>query len=131
MNKQEITDVIKARFASARDRGKVLARALGIRAEIAAVRRRLRATFAELGEDVYGKMAAGKAKGWGDAPGLAEFKTRIEGLHAELGQREVKLTGIMAGEEKKEVEKTDVEKTVVEEKPDEGAQEAARSKAGK
>jgi len=99
MNKQEITDIIKARFASARERGKVLAQALKVRAEIAGVRRRLRATFAELGEEVYGKIAAGQAKGWGD--GFAEFKARVEGLKAELGQREAKLAEIMEGGEKK------------------------------
>ena len=121
MNKQEITDSIKARFASARERGKVLGQALKVRAEIAATRRRLRTTFAELGEEVYGKMAAGQAKGWGDGAGLAEFKARIEGLKAELGQREVKLTEIMNGEDKK----------VVEEAPDKGAKEAKETASPK
>jgi hypothetical protein len=100
MKKQEITGIIKARFAGARERGKVLGQALKVRADIAAVRRRLRSTFAELGEEVYGKMEAGKVKGWGDTPEFAEFKARIEGLKAELDQRERKLAGIMEGKEK-------------------------------
>ena len=100
MDKQEITDTIKARFASVRDRGKVLAQALKVRADMAAVRRRLRMTFAELGESVYGKMVAGQAKGWGDAPELVGFRTRVEGLKAELEQRERELTEIMQGGDK-------------------------------
>ncbi|MFH1572364.1 MAG: hypothetical protein ABIG68_00175 [Acidobacteriota bacterium] len=129
MDKQEITDIIKARFASVRARGKVLAQALKVRADIAAVRRRLRLTFAELGESVYGKMAAGQAKGWGDAPGLAEFKARIEGLKAELDQRERQLTEILEEGEKKAAEvKQDKD---AKETPKEDAKESASSKTGK
>jgi hypothetical protein len=66
-------------------------------------------------------MAAGQAKGWGEAPGFGEFNARIEGLKAELDQREKKLTKIMEGGEKK----------AAKEKPDKGGKEAAHSKANK
>jgi len=129
MNRQEITDTIKARFTSVRERGKVLAQALKVRAEIAAVRRRLRMTFAELGEEVYGKMVAGQAKGWGDAPGLVEFKVRVEGIKVEIGQLEKKLAQIMEGGEKKAAEKSQDESDAEKADEKEGKKKPPQKKA--
>jgi hypothetical protein len=95
MGTRDITGSIRARFADVRKRGKVFAQGLGVRADIAVVRRRLRRAFAELGEYVYGEMAAGRVKGWEDTPGLAAFRIRIEGLKVEMHQREEKLIEIM------------------------------------
>jgi len=95
-SKEEITDTIKAQFANVRERGKVLAQALKARADIAATRRRLRSTFADLGEAVYGRIDSGELAQDGS---LDDFKLRIEGLKAELRQREEALKLIVAGDE--------------------------------
>ncbi len=92
-SKEELTAMLKAQFANARVRGKIMAQALKARADIAATRRRLRATFAELGKEVYGRIAGGQIDS--DAA-LADFATRIEGLHLELRQREEALEKIVA-----------------------------------
>jgi len=105
--REEITETIKAQFANVRERGRILAQALRARADIAATRRRLRATFADLGEEVYERMAAGPDQGWSDDADLAAYKARIEGLKAELGQREKALKEILEGREKKVEEQTE------------------------
>lgn len=92
-SKEEITATLKAQFANARVRGKIMAQALKARADIAATRRRLRATFAELGEEAYDRIASGQIDS--DA-GLADFTTRIEGLQVELRQREEALEQIVS-----------------------------------
>ena len=48
--KQELTQAIRTQFVNVRERGRILAQALKVRADIAATRRRLRLTFADLGE---------------------------------------------------------------------------------
>ncbi len=95
-SKEEITDVIKMQFANMRERGKVLAQALKARADIAATRRRLRLTFADLGEIMYTRLASGELE---PDSTTTDFKLRIEGLKAELRQRESALKSIMAGED--------------------------------
>lgn len=94
-SKEEITDILKAQFANVRERGKVLAQALKARADIAATRRRLRSTFADLGEAVYGRIDSGEFAQDGS---LDDFKLRIEGLKAELRQREDALKTIVEGD---------------------------------
>lgn len=113
MGRMNITGSIRARLTDVRKRGKAFAQGLGVRADIAVIRRRLRKAFAELGERAYEEMAAGRAKGWEDVPSLAEFRTRIEGLNVEIHQREQKLTEIA----------TEGEQVVVETKPEETAAE--------
>ena len=95
-SKEEITDAIKTQFSNVRERGKVLAQALKARADIAATRRRLRSTFADLGETVYSRIDSGE---FGQDASLADFKLRIEGLKAELRQREEALKVIVGGNE--------------------------------
>jgi len=94
-SKEEITDTIKAQFANVRERGRVLAQALKARADIAATRRRLRSTFADLGEVVYARIDSGE---FAQDESLEDFKLRIEGLKAELRQREEALKTIVAGD---------------------------------
>ena len=55
--KEEITQTIKEQFVNVRERGRVLAQALKARADIAATRRRMRSTFADLGEAVYAPVS--------------------------------------------------------------------------
>lgn len=95
--REEVTESIKTRYASVRERGRILARALQARAAVAAVRRRLRATFSELGEHIYEALEAGRAGGRGEEPELASFQSRIKGLKAELSQREKALKDILEG----------------------------------
>ena len=102
--KEEITKTIRTQFVNVRERGRILAQALKARADIAATRRRLRSTFADLGEAVYAKLDAGEAVDLAD--NLSDFKLRIEGLKAELRQREEALKVIMEGEEE-ETEETE------------------------
>ncbi|MFH1567606.1 MAG: hypothetical protein ABIL09_06345, partial [Gemmatimonadota bacterium] len=73
-------------------RGRVLAQALRVRVDMAATRRRLRATFAELGEEAYGRLLSGRL---GEDAELAGFRLRIQGLMAEIRQREAELREIM------------------------------------
>ena len=98
--KEELTQAIRTQFVNVRERGRMLAQALKVRADIAATRRRLRSTFADLGETVYTKLNAGEAVDL--AENLSEFKLRIEGLKAELRQREDVLKVIMDGEAEEE-----------------------------
>jgi hypothetical protein len=104
MSKRGITGNMRARLAEVGKRGKVFALRVGVRANILVGRRRLRRAFSELGENMYGEMVAGRAKGWEDAPGMSNFKIRIEGLKVEIHQQEEKLTEIMTEEEKVPVE---------------------------
>ena len=98
--KEEITQTIKEQFVNVRERGRMLAQGLKGRADIAATRRRLRSTFADLGEAVYARLDAGETVNLvGD---LGDFKLRIEGLKAELRQREGALKEIMAGSKEEE-----------------------------
>ena len=92
--KEEITQTIKEQFVNVRERGRVLAQALKARADIAATRRRLRSTFADLGEAIYARLDAGESV---DLEGMGDYKLRIEGLKAELRQREESLKEIMEG----------------------------------
>ena len=109
-SKEEITEAIRAQFASVRERGRVLARALKARADIAATRRRLRGALADLGEEVYGRMAADEKGPWSKDAELADHRTRIEGVKAELRQRERALQEIMEGRgEEEEVEEAEEE----------------------
>ena len=101
-SKEEITEAIRAQFASVKERGRVLAQALKARADIAATRRRLRGAFADLGEEVYGRMAADEQGPWSEDVELTDHQMRIEGVKAELRQRERALQSIMAGEEEEE-----------------------------
>tara|TARA_B100000530_G_C15665817_1_gene372225 strand:- start:127 stop:453 length:327 start_codon:yes stop_codon:yes gene_type:complete len=99
--KEEITETIRTQFVNVRERGRILAQALKARADIAATRRRLRSTYADLGESVYANLNAGEAM---DATeGLDDFKLRIEGLKAELRQREEALKEIIAVKEEEEL----------------------------
>lgn len=106
-SKEEITEAIRAQFASVKERGRVLAQALKARADIAATRRRLRGAFADLGEEVYGRMVADEQGPWSEDVELTDHQTRIEGVKAELRQRERTLQGIMAGGEEEEEEESE------------------------
>ena len=92
--KEEITQTIKEQFVNVRERGRVLAQALKARADIAATRRRMRSTFADLGEAVYARLDAGESV---DLEGIGDYKLRIEGLKAELRRCEEDLKKIMEG----------------------------------
>ena len=107
--KKEIAEGIKVQFTNVKKRGRILGQALKARAEIAATHRRLRSAFADLGEEIYGRMATGQAKILSADAELATYKTRIEGGKAELGQREKALTEILEARK---------EKATVEEKPE-------------
>jgi len=95
--KEEITEQIKARFASVRERARVLAHAMKVRAEIVAVRRRLRSACADLGEEVYSRLVRQAGATLKADATLQEFRVRIDGLHAELHQRERALAEILEG----------------------------------
>jgi hypothetical protein len=97
VTKDEIAEQLKARFSSVRERAGVLAQALRERAEIAAARRRLRSACADLGEEVYKRMSAKTGAAVEVDAALEEFRARIDGVHAELRQRERALAAILDG----------------------------------
>jgi hypothetical protein len=82
-------------------------------------------TFAELGENVYGKMVDGRLCGSSDDADLKTFRTRIEGLQAELRQREKALKEILEGEQIKTETKGDEKE---EGKEEEGKEEKIEEK---
>lgn len=94
VSRQAITEALKARLISVKERGLVMAQVLKARADIAATRRRLRRVFAELGEETFNRLETGKGLAPGD-PGADPLLVRIRGLQAELTQQEVVLQQIL------------------------------------
>ena len=100
--KKQIADMIRERFADMADRGRVMGQALKVRADMAVARRRMRSTFAELGEAIYARMVAGEG---GDLQEdrWTSFQERVDGLKAELRTQEARLHEIMHPEEGEKV----------------------------
>ena len=92
MAKKQITETLKERLAGMAERGRVLGQALKVRADLAATRRRLRTTFAELGEEVYGRLKDGEISA--DST-LGTLRERIDGFKAEVRMKEDELREIM------------------------------------
>ena len=92
--KKQLADGLRGRLAGVAERGRVLGRVLRARADVAAARRRLRAAFRELGEEVYGRLAEGRLEG---DHGLLVHKERIDGLRGDVRRREEELRGAMQG----------------------------------
>ena len=90
--KRQITDVLRDRLEDVKERGKVLGQALKVRTEIAATRRRLRSTYAELGEEIYNRLKAGTQEGDAFLEGLSD---RVDGIKAELKSQEGELRQIV------------------------------------
>ena len=90
--KQPLADSLRERLADVADRGRFFGQALKVRADMAAVRRRLRSTYAELGEEAYNRLRDGALEG---DHRLLSMKERIDGLKAEVRQREEELRDIM------------------------------------
>jgi len=92
--KKPIADVLRERLTDVAERGRVLGQALKVRADMAATRRRLRLTFAELGEEAYAQIADGRLP---ESPAFVALRQRIDGLKAEVRQREDELRQVMHG----------------------------------
>lgn len=93
--KRQIADMLRGRLADVAERGMVLGQALGVRADMAATRRRLRAALADLGEEVHARLRAGQgAEMAGDAR-IAAMQDQVDGLKAELRLQEMELRRIM------------------------------------
>lgn len=89
---KQIADSFRERLADVAERGKVIGQALGVRADMAATRRRLRNTYAELGEQMYQRLQSGECEGDHQ---LLSLKERIDGLKAEAGTHEGRLRDLM------------------------------------
>ena len=92
MVKTQIAETLKGRLAEVAQRGRVIGQALKVRADLAAIRRRQRATFAELGEEVYRRIKDQQLNA--DGP-LAVFEDRIDKYKEEVRAREQQLREIM------------------------------------
>jgi len=92
--KKPIADLLRERLCDVAERGRVLGQALKVRADMAATRRRLRLTFAELGEEAYARLADGRLQ---EDTRLAALRQRLDGLKAEVRRREEELRDIMKG----------------------------------
>ena len=92
MVKTQIAETLKGRLAEVAQRGRVIGQALKVRADLAATRRRQRATFAELGEEVYRRIKDQQLNA--DGP-LAALEDRIDNYKAEVRAREQELREIM------------------------------------
>ncbi len=90
--KKQLTDSLKERWADVAGRGKVIGQALKVRADMAATRRRLRATYAELGEEVYERLKNGE---FGGDAALATQHQRIDRFKADVREKEEELRKIM------------------------------------
>jgi hypothetical protein len=93
--KRQLADTLKERFAGVAERGRVVAQALKMRADIALTRRRLRSTLADLGESIFARMESGSAPELESDPMLSSFHERIAGLKAELKFQETELQQIV------------------------------------
>lgn len=92
MVKTQITEALRERFADVAGRGRIIGQALKLRADLAATRRRLRTTFAELGEEVYRRIKDQELEADG---ALGTLEGRIDGYKAEVRSREQELSDIM------------------------------------
>ena len=90
--KKQLTDSLKERLVDVAERGKVIGQALKVRADMAATRRRLRATYAELGEEVYGRLKAGELDG---DVFLVTLQQQIDSFKADVREKEEELRQIM------------------------------------
>ncbi len=90
--KKPLADGLRDRLAGVAERGRVLGRVLRARADVAASRRRLRASLRELGEEVYARLGEGALEG---DHRLLLLKERIDGLHDEVRRREEELSAAM------------------------------------
>ena len=90
--KKQLTDSLKKRLADVAERGKVIGQALKVRADMAAMRRRLRTTYAELGEEVYGRLKNGELDG---DVSLVTLQQQIDRLKADVREKEEELRQIM------------------------------------
>ena len=90
--KKRIADSLKERLTDVAERGKVIGQALKVRADMAATRRRLRTTYAELGEEVYRRLGEGEFEGDHQ---LLSMKERVDGLRAEVRHLEAELRDIV------------------------------------
>lgn len=95
VTKRQLVETLKERLANVAERGRVLGQALGVRADMAATRRRLRATLAELGEEVHARLKAGQAEGLAADIKIKAMQEQIDGLKAELRLQEMELREIM------------------------------------
>jgi len=92
LTKQQVADSLKSRLTEVADRGRLFGQALKVRADMAAIRRRLRTSYAELGEEVYRRLQGGDMDG---DHRLLTMKDRIDGLKSEIRQRETDLRDIV------------------------------------
>jgi len=95
VTKKQLAETLRERLADVADRGRVLAQALKVRTDMAATRRRLRATLAELGEEVHTRLKSGRAEGLAADIKIKAMQEQIDGLRAELRLQELELREIM------------------------------------
>lgn len=93
--KRQIADMLRGRLADVAERGRVLGQALGVRADMAATRRRLRAALADLGEEVHTRLRAGQEQGLAAEAKVRDLQDQVDGLKAELRLQEMELRRIM------------------------------------
>ena len=93
--KTQIADMLRGRLADVAERGRVLGQALGVRADMAATRRRLRAALADLGEEVHTRLRAGQEQGLAAEAKVRDLQDQVDGLKAELRLQETELRRIM------------------------------------
>lgn len=86
--KQQIADTLKGRLSEVADRGRLFGQALKVRADMAALRRRLRVAYAEMGEEVYRRLQNNEMAG---DHKLLTSKEQIDAIRVELQQREADL----------------------------------------
>ena len=93
--KKQIADMLKGRLADVAERGRVLGQALGVRADMAATRRRLRAALADLGEEVHTRLRAGQVAELAGDEKVKAMQDQVDGLKAELRLQEMELRRVM------------------------------------
>jgi hypothetical protein len=87
--------MLRGRLADVAERGRVLGQALGVRADMAATRRRLRAALADLGEEVHARLRAGQGAELAGDDKIRAMQDQVDGLKAELRLQEMELRRIM------------------------------------
>lgn len=95
MTRKQLAESLREHLADAMERGRVLAQALRVRADMAVVRRRLQRHFADLGREAYQRLSAGQLAEMAADARAADLRQSIDGLRAELRLKEEELRQVL------------------------------------
>jgi chromosome segregation ATPase len=93
--RSNLTDKLKKSLSGVAERSRVLGQALKVRADMAATRRRLRASYAAMGEELYTRLQADNTDSVHIDSHFTDLAECIDTLKAELKELEEELRLLM------------------------------------